>query len=55
LSQARLIEYILLDLQDRLFTSFADSERQRYETRTMSRVAFREICRRAKAAGELRH
>ena len=48
-SQARLLEQLILNLQDDYVAGFTEGERQRYEMGMMSFIEFREILRRKKS------
>jgi hypothetical protein len=45
-SQARLIERVILNLQDEYVGALTEGERQRYKMGTMNFIEFREILRR---------
>jgi hypothetical protein len=47
-SQSRLLERLILNLQDDYLSGLTDGERQRYKMGTMSFIEFREIARRKK-------
>jgi hypothetical protein len=48
-SQSRLLERLILNLQDDYLSGLSEGERQRYKMGTMSFIEFREIARRKKA------